>query len=170
MICEKYRDDLAELLFDREAFVRTPAGERAELHVASCADCRNELESLRSTIDLLDAWKAPEVSPFFDTRMSQLLREEAAAPPAGFWERMRARWQMNPAGVLKPAMAGALAVMVAVGGATYAGVSYFAPQPSTQASATVRDLQSLDGNAQAIDTLSALDQDSSDSDNGSQTQ
>ncbi len=167
MSCLKYKSDLEDLLFDGPAFAATPAGERALLHVESCADCREELAGLRATMDLLDAWQAPEVSPYFDTRMAVRIREEASAQPAGFWERVKARWHMGSQAWLKPVAAGALAVLVAVGGATFAGSGYWnqpnqVERPAMQESATVRDLQSMDRNAQALEALQALDQDSND--------
>jgi hypothetical protein len=58
-----------------------------------------------------------------------------------------------------------------IGGATYAGITFMEqPQPPAQESAALRDLQSLDRNAQTLDDLDSLDQQLNDSgsDNSSQ--
>ena len=58
---------------------------------------------------------------------------------------------------MRPVAAGALAMMLAVGGGTFALLDHGTAAPQT--SATVRDLQSYDGNAQLFQQLNALDGD-----------
>jgi hypothetical protein len=107
-------------------------------------------------MSLLGQWTAPEPSPFFDTRLHALLREEIAAPPAGFWERMRSRLLFNTSMQLRPIAAGALGLALLVGGGTYAGFNVLHPRPA-QVSVTVQELQLLDRNEQAISQMEQLD-------------
>ncbi|MGC2498631.1 MAG: hypothetical protein WA374_12875, partial [Acidobacteriaceae bacterium] len=81
MICREVQKRLPDLLLDRE---RVPVEVRA--HVADCAECGKELRELESTMALMDAWEAPEASPYFDGKMAVRLREEQAVAPAGWLE------------------------------------------------------------------------------------
>jgi len=148
--------NIADMLFDPD---RVSAAVKA--HVTDCADCSRELAELHSTMSLMNEWKAPEPSPFFDTRMQALLREERSSRPAGWLDRMRARLLFNDRAYLKPIAATALTVLMAVGGATYVGLVGH-KQTQQQTSATVRDLQSLDNNQQVFQQLDSLDQDDDD--------
>ena len=106
---------------------------------------------------LMDAWKAPAPSPYFDQKMAVLLREEQAKAPAGWMERIRERLLFNTGRQFRPAMIGALALAVLVGGGSFAGLEVFHQQPpQVEASATVNDLQILDKNAQAIQQMDQL--------------
>src|SRR5258707_6527349 len=86
-----------------------------EKHIASCNDCAAHLRDLQKTMALLDEWRAPEPSPYFDTRLRARLREEMARPAAGWgsWMR-RPAWAMFLAAVV---FAGALAI--GIGGKSY---------------------------------------------------
>jgi hypothetical protein len=156
MICRKMENEFknlqADLLLDPE---RVPAAVRA--HVSECADCSKELKSLEATMLALDAWEGVEPSPFFDARMAARMREARQAEPAGFWERLRAQLLFGSNFNLRPMAAGALALALLVGGGTYAG---FVMQPGqvVAASATVKDLQSLDENAQVFQQMNSLDE------------
>jgi len=63
-------------------------------HLDSCAECAGKLEAFRQTMSLLDEWRAPEPSPYFDVRLNARLREEAesAKQPASWL-----RWLRRPA-------------------------------------------------------------------------
>ena len=65
-------------------------------HVAECEPCTAELEDLRATMALLDTWEAPEPNPYFLTRLKARLHEERQAEPAGWFERLRARFAYGP--------------------------------------------------------------------------
>ncbi|MBT9332421.1 hypothetical protein [Paracidobacterium acidisoli] len=159
MICRNVKSNLANLLLEPEA---VPVEVRA--HVAGCAECGRELAELKATMAMLDTWEAPEPGPFFDARMGALLREAQQAEPAGFFERLRTRLMYGNTRHLRPLAAAALVLLLAIGGGTYAGfVSSSHPAPAA-ASATVRDLQSLDENAQVFQQMNQLDQ-QDDSDN-----
>jgi hypothetical protein len=156
MICLNVKNNLPNLLLDPES---VPVEVRT--HVEQCASCGKELAELKATMAVLDLWEAPEPSPFFDARMSAHLREERQAEPAGFFERMRARLLFGNMH-LRPLTAGALALLLLVGGGTYAGF-VTGNQPATASvSPAVKDLQSLDENAQVFQQLTALDQDQDD--------
>jgi anti-sigma factor RsiW len=147
---------LADLLLD-------PASASAEerLHMEACSDCRRELAELQMTMHVLDGWAAPEPSPFFDTKLRARLRAEKWAAPAGFLERLRTRWLFSSNVHLRPVAAGVLATVLAVSGGTVAWLEHNSAS-RVQQSATVRDLQSLDGNAQVFQQLSLLDGDADD--------
>jgi hypothetical protein len=153
---------LADLLLDPAA---VPA--KVQAHVASCEGCTGELEKLKATMELLDAWQAPEPSPYFMTRFEARLREEREAAPAGWLARqvarLRAGFAYGPGIHVRPLAAMALTVMLLIGGGTYLDMTDWNKpvQPSPQA-AVVHDLQTLDSNAQVLDQMEAL----STSDNG----
>jgi len=158
--CKSCQGHLADLLLDESFAGRNPdvAG-----HLSACTDCRAELAELRSTFALLDEWKAPDISPYFDSRLQARLREAAAAPPEGFWERTRSFLLFSTGRQLRPALAGALAfAMILGGGSAFVGLHDFNPQPQT--SATVNDLKLMDNNVQAEQQLNQLLDDSSSAD------
>src|SRR6185436_8702797 len=47
----------------------------AAKHVSGCAECAAALAQLKSTMALLDEWKAPETSAYFNTRLQAKLAE-----------------------------------------------------------------------------------------------
>jgi hypothetical protein len=97
------------------------------------------------------------------------LREEMHNPPASLWERMRARLLYGSNVQLRPIAAGALALLLLMGGGTAVWVQHGAQPPAPQQSATVHDLQLLDGNAQVYQQLSSLDTDLDDDSGGPST-
>jgi hypothetical protein len=152
--CEGIEAKMADLLL-------APATVSAETrsHLETCAPCREELDSLRATLAALDAWEAPEPSPFFDGKLRARIRAEREAAPVGMLERLRARWHLGSLQI-RPVMAGALAVVLAAGGGTAFWLEHDGSRrPVRQESATVRDLQSYDWNAQVFQQLNALDSD-----------
>jgi hypothetical protein len=154
MICKDCQSVFLDLLLDTSA----PSNAAARSHIESCADCKREFKSLEATFALLDAWEAPEPSPYFDQKLAVRLREEQAMEPAGWFERLKARLLFNTGRQFRPAIAGALALILVVGGGTFADLSGFS-HPRPQISATVQDLQLLDKNDQALQTMDQLLQD-----------
>jgi hypothetical protein len=152
MNCRKVNSRLADLLLDPQS---VPVELRQ--HVKECAGCGRELAELRATMGLLDDWAVPEANPFFDAKLLSRLRAEGQAKPVGFLERWKARLLYGSNLRMQPLMAGALALIVLVGGGTYADLSWQSHQQSDE-SAAVRDLQSLDGNAQVFQQLDSIDQ------------
>jgi hypothetical protein len=154
MSCKDCQSVFLDLLLDRDS--ASNASTRG--HIASCPECNREFKSLQATFELLDAWKAPEPSPYFDQKLAVRLREEQALPAAGWFERLKSRVLFNTGRQFRPAMAGALALVLVIGGGTFADVSGFL-HPKPQISATVQDLQILDKNDQALQTMDQLLQD-----------
>lgn len=155
MKCEKLQVYFPDMIFDP---ARVPA--EAVQHLRECARCATEWQELQTTMQLLDTWKAPEPSPYFDTRLAVRLREarEAAAP--GWLERLRLRLLFGNNLHLRPAAAAAFALLIAVGGGSYMGVvnlNHAAPPQRQAVSATVNDLELLDSNAQTLQQLAAFD-------------
>jgi hypothetical protein len=161
MDCKGIRTELADLLLDSAA-----ASPAAREHITACAECNKELEALKATMHAMNDWEAPEPSPYFDTRLAAMLREEKAKPPASLWERMRARLVYGSNIHFRPIAAAALAVLLTIGGGT-AVLLQHGQRPVPQESATVHDLQLLDGNAQVYQQLNALDADNDDSSSSS---
>ena len=121
-------------------------------HLKDCGECEAKLNAFRPTMSMLDEWKAPEPSPYFDTRFQARLREEKekAKQPAGLWAWLR-----------RPALAGALAV-VAVVGVTVFERGGTNPGPDqgpihVVAGTAVGDLQALDKNDDMYANFDELD-------------
>jgi hypothetical protein len=169
--CRTMMAQLPELLPD---LVLDPAAVpfAATRHLEDCSGCRaavdRELGAHVETMQLLDQWKAPEVSPYFHSRMTALLREEQARPRTGWasWRERAQSWFLLSNLHVKPAAGvAALGLLLAIGGGAYLDLNQnqmgqnqmgqVAPAP--QASATVRDLQSLDENAQVFQQMNSLD-------------
>lgn len=149
---------LADLLLDPAA---APAKVRE--HVAECDGCRGELEQMQATVALLDNWEAPEPSAYFMTRLGARMREEREAEPAGWLSRVRARFMYGPRANVRPLAAMALTIMLLLGGGTYLGITdWTQPPQAANDTAVVHDLQTLENNAQVLDTLETL----SSNDNG----
>jgi anti-sigma factor RsiW len=154
--CKNYQAHLADLLLDEGYAAAHP---ETAAHMAACSNCGSELAELKSTFALLDSWPAPEPSAFFDTKLHARLREAKAAPPEGLWERMHSFLTFSTGRSLRPAMAGALALAMVVGGG---GVLLGVHQPVVATSPTVNDLKILDNNAQALQQMDQLLDSSSD--------
>ncbi len=155
MTCQQTKS----LMFER------PLPDAATKHIAECAGCATEFASMESTWKMLDEWQAPEPSAFFDARLYARLRTEQTSAPASFLERAKA-WLLYSSNLqMRQLTAGALATVLVIGGGTFALLGHDTV-PLPQTSATVRDLQSYDGNAQLFQQLNALD---SDEDSGAGT-
>lgn len=124
--------EIGELLPDLAAGLSTGAPEISD-HLRSCSECSRTLEELRKTMALLDEWRAPEPSPYFDIRLRARLREETERQASGWLDWLR-----------RPALAVSLGVILV------AGVSMFLMQQrrtvSVQPGTAVSDLQTLDRN------------------------
>jgi hypothetical protein len=164
MNCQHCQSVLPDLLLDPGASSNTAA----RAHLASCAACNEEFKSLEATFALLDTWRVPEPSPYFDQKLAVRLREEQSLAPAGWFERLKSRFLFNTGRQLRPALAGGLALILLIGGGTFADLATFShPHPET--SATVQDLQILDKNDQALETMDKLLQDDGPADDSSAT-
>ncbi len=150
--CDEMGLKLADLLLDPESAPATVAA-----HVKECDGCRRELEELRATMALMDVWEGPEPSPYFASRLNARFREEREAAPAGWLERLRARFTYGPRTHMRPIAAMAMTVVLLLGGGAYLGLTNWEqpPQPPGEA-AVVHDLQLLDSNAQLLDQMESL--------------
>jgi hypothetical protein len=124
-------------------------------HVGSCAACTGKLAEFRQTMALLDEWRAPEASPYFDMRLQARLREEMAKPQAGWVQWFR-----------RPVLAAALTLLMGLGVGMFfvrgwegSGASnplsdnFGMAEPGT----AVGDLQALDSNHEQYSDLELLD-------------
>jgi hypothetical protein len=149
--CSATETGVADVLLAPDA---VPA--KVTAHVAECEPCAAELEELRATMALLDTWEAPEPSPYFLTRLKARLHEERQAAPAGWFERLRARFTYGPHLHTRPMAAMALTVVLLLGGGTYLGMTNWEQPAAPPQAAVVHDLQLLDNNAQLLDQLESI--------------
>jgi hypothetical protein len=161
MDCKSFESELMDLVLTVDS---TPSV-AAVAHMKSCPPCAEEYVSFQQTFSLLDTWKAPEPTPYFDQKLAVLLREEQAAPRMGWFESLMTRIRFNTGRNFRPAMVGALSLALMVGGGSVFVVAPFQGGQPAAASATVNDLQILDRNEQAFQQLDELQQDD---DSGSQ--
>lgn len=141
---------LREQLVDVAAGAAAPAEVQNHLH--SCAACTLALDEMRQTMALLDEWKAPEPSPYFNVRLHARLREEKQKATAGWLDLFR-----------KPALGVLAALLIA------AGVGLFEyDQPSRDSGHSqgpvvisrgtpVGDVEFLDKNSDLLQNFDALD-------------
>lgn len=177
MNCRTCQDVLPDLLLEPEhssdsvghTYAVGHIYQEARAHLAVCPACAEEFASLQATLSLLDTWDAPEVSPYFDQKLAVRLREEQAAAPAGFFERLRDRLAFSTGRQFRPALAGALALLLLAGGGGI-GVVTATHSSKPQASATVNDLQILDRNSQALQQVDQILQEDAADDSGANAQ
>jgi predicted anti-sigma-YlaC factor YlaD len=165
MNCNQIRELLPDLAAAAGMDASTPEPE-VERHIASCADCAAHLRDLQKTMALLDEWRAPEPSPYFDTRLQARLREERreemARPAAGWLNSLRhPAWAMSLAAVV---FAGALVVGTGIGNKSYfSQTEIIATKPPSlglpvQPGTAVGDLQALDKNDELYADFDVLDE------------
>jgi predicted anti-sigma-YlaC factor YlaD len=148
MNCKDVKENLIELV---------PAGSESEhaadpallAHVKECQACSGELESLRSTMAMLDEWEAPEPSPYFLSKLQANVRAETQRQPAGWFAWLR-----------RPVMAASLATLLIAGGISIPLLRnrVIQEQGQTVAGTAVGDLESLDRNHDLLDSTDLLDE------------
>jgi hypothetical protein len=146
-------NEVREIMPDLAAGLENPPAEAVE-HLRRCEECAAKLEAFRQTMALLDQWKAPEPSPYFDVRLQARLREERARAPMGWWHWLRT-----------PALALTATVLVAVGVSLLPQILPDSPHTAavTQPAAgpgpgtAVGDLQALDKNDELYADFDVLD-------------
>jgi predicted anti-sigma-YlaC factor YlaD len=154
--CKACRSHLPDLLLDEGYAAAHP---ELELHLASCVECRTELSELRATFALLDEFAAPEPSPYFDSKLHARLREAQASEPEGFVERLRSFLLFSTGRSFRPALTGALGLLLLLGGGgTFVGLynNHGVTPAAASSSATVNDLKVLDNNVQAEQQMGQL--------------
>ncbi len=137
MKCDEIRGLMPDL-----ASGSTVASPEMNEHLHSCADCAGKLEEFRQTMSLLDDWKSPEPSQYFDVRLKARLREEMNQQPASWLHWIR-----------KPALALSLVTVIAVSITLYRGPKAPLATPGT----AVGDLQALDKNQDLYADFDVLD-------------
>ena len=148
MSCEKMQELMPEVALGSE----TPSPE-LKSHLQACGKCAETLESMRATMALLDEWKAPEPSPYFNTRMQALLREEKQKAPAGVFAGAM-HW------FRRPVFGIASVAVLAFGAAFLTGdrLPGKVQQQTTVARGTaVGDLEFLDKQSDLLQDFDALD-------------
>jgi predicted anti-sigma-YlaC factor YlaD len=141
-------DDIRELMPDLAAGLDASTPEIRE-HLRSCAECSRTLKEFEQTMALLDEWQVPEPSPYFDTKLNALLREEMAKQPSGWMQWFR-----------KPALAVSFAVIML---ASVTLVRLNSPDKrktmvvNVEPGTAVGDLQALDKNHDLYSDFDVLD-------------
>jgi hypothetical protein len=153
MNCNQIRERLLDLAAGVD-----PGTPEIGQHMASCAACAGKLEELRQTMALLDEWKAPEPSLYFDTRLQARWREEMARPPVGWLDWLR-----------RPALVVSLAAVLVAGAVVAGNRSYLveieamnttppAPSVPVQPGTALGDLQALERNNDLYADFDMLDE------------
>lgn len=153
MNCKTCQTHLPDLLLESGYEVAHP---ELAAHMNGCERCAKELAELRATFELMDAWTAPEPSAYFDSKLRARVREAAEEQPEGFFERLYAFLTFSTGWHMRSALAGALMLLLLIGGGTFAGFEIANRPGAAQPSATVNDLKILDNNAQAYQQMDQL--------------
>ena len=149
MNCRNIHDQLPDV-----ALGLTPAPPEVEAHVAECRECATTLEALRATMNLLDEWKAPEPSPYWDVRMQARLREEQQKATSGWLQ-----WFRRPA----LSLVAALSLVLGIGLYQIGRFMHESDNPPEAAAfhaptgTAVSDLQFLDKHSDLLQNFDALD-------------
>ena len=93
-----------------------------EAHLAVCPACRERVRGFPQVMGLLDEWQNVEPSPFFQTRLTARLKEEAASQ--SWWSSL---WQER---ALRPAAGSVFAVALAIVVTVAVAVLRYAPAPA----------------------------------------
>jgi len=144
-------NEIFELMPDLAAGMHPASGEVSH-HLKSCAECASKLEEFRQTMALLDAWQAPEPSPYFDTRLMARVREEKSKPTGWlYWLR-------------KPALAASLTVLLVMSAVLVRTDGGFPTSDDrgpvavmAEPGTAVYDLQALDKNSELFSDFEMLD-------------
>lgn len=150
--CKALQSKLPDLIADPSLATAPEVRE----HIAACPACEKEYLALERTMNLLDLWAAPEPSPYFDQKLAVLLREEQARPKLNWLGRWRERLVLNTGYQFRPAMAGALALILLAGGGSAWRINSMNHGATIETSAAVNDLQILDKNDQTIQQMDQL--------------
>jgi len=151
MKCEEIREVMPDLASGLMEVTPEMSG-----HLAECGVCAGKMEEFRQTMALLDEWKAPEPSPYFDVRLQARLREEMAKPHAGWLTWFR-----------RPVLAASLTVLMGIGvglfftkgsGVYNSGNNIVADsQVQAEPGTAVSDLQALEKNHDLYSDFDLLD-------------
>lgn len=154
--------ELHELLPDLAAGMEASTPE-IEKHIASCAACSAQLHDFQKTMALLDEWQAPEPSPYFDTRLQALLREEMARQPIPWYRQWTQTIFMRPAWTASVAAVIFMAALVAGNRSYITQTDAIATKPPSlglpvQPGTALGDLQALESNDDLYADFDVLDE------------
>ena len=150
MKCEEIREMMPDLASGLTEMAPEIGG-----HLAECGACAGKMAEIQQTMALLDEWRVPEPSSYFDVRLQARLREEMAKPQAGWLAWFR-----------RPVLAAALTVLMAVGVGLFlsegnriynAGDDEIAVMDQTEPGTAVSDLQALEKNHDLYSDFDLLD-------------
>ena len=150
MNCKLMKDSLLDLAL---APAGTAAPQEAQEHLRNCPACAAELESMRRTMSVMDEWKAPEPTPYFDSRLRARLRDEQTKRP-GLLEFLR-----------RPSLAAAFTLLFVAGvfmfrsgDPTLPGKGGTTPPQIVASTGAVSDLETLDSNYELYADFELLDE------------
>ena len=152
MKCDEVRERMPEVA----AGFSQPTMDEGQ-HLEGCGQCAEQLKAMRSTMAVLDEWRAPEPSQYFDVRLQarlreEIRREEMATPQARWFQ-----W------FLRPVLAAALTVLLGVGAGVFftrhSGITNHGQEASITAppGTAVSDLQTLENNHEMYSDFELLD-------------
>lgn len=158
MKCIQVREELIEAGATPEM-----ATSEAQLHLAGCSACSEEWKAMQQTMALLDEWQAPEPSPYFATRLSARVREEAQQP-VGFAARLRDAFSSAFLIGRKAGLAAAMTVLLLGGLVMFRSADNSADEHPHSAEAVpvdrgtpVADMETLDRNFDMYANFDLLD-------------
>src|SRR4051812_39016227 len=139
----------------RESFIESRLPAETQAHVGSCAACAQAWAEHQKVFALLDEWKVPEPSPFFDTRLNARVREIKAAEA----DRTGAFGWLHKPMFGMPVWRTAAAATLAIAGGMGIGVMRKNQdgQKVMVAETAVSDVQQLDKHQDEISSLDLLD-------------
>jgi len=141
MKCEEIREMMPDLASGHMEITPEMGG-----HLAGCSACAGKMEEFRQTMALLDEWKAPEPSQYFDVRLQARLREEMAKPQSGWVAWFR-----------RPVLAAALTVLLGIGVSLFFTRGSGVHQPGNEEIAGVESSTAQTEPGTAVSDLQALD-------------
>jgi hypothetical protein len=151
MKCEEIREMMPDVASGLTGITPEIGG-----HLADCGACAAKMAEFRQTMALLDEWRAPEPSPYFDVRLQARLREEMAKPQTGWLTWLR-----------RPVLAAALTVLMAIGVGLFfsnGGIYHTSDNEvavmdsqATEPGTAVSDLQALEKNHDLYSDFDLLD-------------
>ena len=116
------------------------AADEVEAHLAVCPQCKAWTDAHMRTWSLLDDWQAAPVSPDFERKLREriaLLEEQ----PTPWW---RTAWRSFTARGLKPALAGALVVVLILATLLFVRPRHVPAQPTIDADHLEKALDDVD--------------------------
>ena len=116
------------------------AADEVEAHLAVCPQCKTWTDAHMRTWSLLDDWQTAPVSPDFERKLREriaLLDEH----PTPWW---KTAWQSFAALGLKPALAGALVVVLLLVGLLFVRPHHAPAQPTIDADRLEKALDDVD--------------------------